>query len=183
MHTLPAELFREWHDFYVLVATVSATLVGLMFVAMSIGATVFNEDHRAALATFITPTVVHFAAVMFASLVVVIPAHNWTSLAVVLAIGGIVGAVYCARLLVRLLIRHSFKVDLEDRLFYVLLPLAGYLLVLVAAALLFEAPRAGADVLAVAVFVLLIAGLRNAWDMLVWIVLRSPNDAPPPTGD
>jgi len=181
MPTSPAELFREWHDFYVLVATASATLVGLMFVAMSIGATVFNEEHRAALATFITPTVVHFAAVMFASLVIVIPVHIWMSLATVLGAGGIAGTVYCAQLLVRLLIRHSFKVDLTDRLFYVLLPLAGYLLVLASAALLFMAPHAGANLMAVAIFVLLIAGLRNAWDMMVWIVLRSPSSGGPPS--
>jgi hypothetical protein len=28
-----AELLRGWHDFYILIGTASATLVGLMFVA------------------------------------------------------------------------------------------------------------------------------------------------------
>jgi hypothetical protein len=40
----------------------------------------------------------------------------------------------------------------------------------------------GAEVMAVAILVLLIAGLRNAWDMMVWIVLRSPGGMPPPQG-
>jgi hypothetical protein len=48
----------------------SATLVGLMFVAVSIGAAIFNEDHSAALAAFITPTVTHFAATLFTCLLV-----------------------------------------------------------------------------------------------------------------
>jgi hypothetical protein len=180
MPASPAELFREWHDFYVLVATASATLVGLMFVAMSIGATVFNEEHRAAMATFITPTVVHFAAVLFAGLAIVVPVQTWGTLAVVLGAGGLAGAIYCGRLLVWLFVRHSFKVEREDQLFYVLIPLVGYLLVLVVAALLLMAPRAGADVMAIAIFVLLIAGLRNAWDMMVWIVLRAPSGGAPP---
>ena len=42
-----AELLHDWHDFYVLVGTASATLVGLMFVAVSIGTAIFNEDHSA----------------------------------------------------------------------------------------------------------------------------------------
>ena len=180
MPASPAELFREWHDFYVLVATASATLVGLMFVAMSIGATIFNEEHRAALATFITPTVVHFAAVLFAGLVIVMPGLAWPLLAALLGAGGVAGMAYCAQLLVRLIIRHRFEVDLTDRLFYVLIPLAGYLLVLAAAVLLLIAPHAGADVMAAAILVLLIAGLRNAWDMMVWIVLRSPSSGAPP---
>jgi hypothetical protein len=48
MDPSPSALLHEWHDFYVLVGTASATLVGLMFVAVSIGTTIFNEDDRAA---------------------------------------------------------------------------------------------------------------------------------------
>ena len=44
-----SELFHSWHDFYLLVGTASATLVGLMFVAATLGASVFSERHRIAL--------------------------------------------------------------------------------------------------------------------------------------
>jgi hypothetical protein len=44
-----AELLGEWRDFYVLIGTASATLVGLMFVAVSIGTAIFNEGRRAAM--------------------------------------------------------------------------------------------------------------------------------------
>jgi hypothetical protein len=182
MPATPAELFHDWHDFYVLVATASATLVGLMFVAMSIGTTVFTEEHRAALETFLTPTVVHFAAVLFSGLVIVIPAESWTSLGAVLGAGGLAGAIYCGRLLMLVVIRHSFNVERIDRLFYLLFPLIGYLLVLATGVLLFMASPVGAVVMAVAILVLLIAGLRNAWDMMVWIVIRAPGGVPPPQG-
>ena len=182
MPATPAELFRDWHDFYVLVATASATLVGLMFVAMSIGTQVFTEQHNAALETFLTPTVVHFAAVLFSGLVIVIPVESWTSLGVVLAAGGLAGTLYCGRLLVRIFVRHRFNVERVDRLFYLLVPFVGYLLVLAAGVLLFMASHVGAEVMAIAILVLLVAGLRNAWDMMVWIVLRSPGGMPPPQG-
>jgi hypothetical protein len=175
-----AELLHSWHDFYLLLGTASATLVGLMFIAASIGATVFNEESRAALATFITPTVIHFAAVLFACLVVMIPAHSWHSLGAVLAAGGLAGMVVSARLLVQLFIRQRFNVDVEDQLFYVLIPLVGYLIALTSAALLFEQSEIGADLMAAALLVLMLAGLRNAWDMMVWIVIKSPTGGPPP---
>jgi hypothetical protein len=181
METTLTALFHEWHDFYILVGTASATLVGLMFVAASIGATVFSEANRAALAAFITPTVVHFASVLFACFVVVIPSHGWHSLGILIGAGGLAGAVYSGSILVPVLIRHSFNVDVIDRMFYALIPMAGYLLAVVAAVLLFEQSRVGADLIAVGLLVLLFAGLRNAWDMMVWIVLKVPGGTPPPS--
>jgi hypothetical protein len=177
------ELLHEWHDFYVLLGTASATLVGLMFIATSIGATVFNEESRAALAAFITPTVVHFGAVLFACLVVTIPTHSWHSLGAVLGAGGLAGTVHSGRLLVLLIIRQRFNVDLEDRLFYVLIPLVAYVVALTAAVLLFEQSAIGAELIAVALLILLLAGLRNAWDMMVWIMIKVPGGPPPPSAE
>src|ERR1700678_2712802 len=100
MPASPAELLHDWHDFYILVGTASATLVGLMFVAASIGTSFFNEDHRAAMEAFITPTVVHFAGMLFMCLLVTIPTHNWRTLGGLLGAGGLAGAIYCGRILV-----------------------------------------------------------------------------------
>jgi hypothetical protein len=173
------ELLHEWHDFYVLLGTASATLVGLMFVAASIGSTVFNEDHAAALQAFITPTVVHFASTLFASLVIMMPIHSWESMAALQCVGGLAGVIYSGRVLVQLIIRHRFNVDLTDRMFYALIPLVGYLLALTAAVLGFAEWPASAYVMATALVVLLLAGLRNAWDMMIWIMIKTPIDKSP----
>jgi lipid-A-disaccharide synthase-like uncharacterized protein len=176
-----SELLREWHDFYVLLGTASATLVGLMFVSASIGATVFNEKHRAALGAFISPTVVHFASVLFASLLITIPEHRWESLAALIGIGGIAGLIYSGRIVVQLIIRHRFNVDVTDRMFYALVPVVGYLLAMAAAVLGFVHSAVGTYVMAAGLLTLLAAGLRNAWDMTLWIMLRTPTSggAPP----
>lgn len=175
-----SDLLHEWHDFYVLLGTASATLVGLMFVAASIGATVFNEDHRGALEAFITPTVVHFAAVLFACLLITMPTHAWETISSLLAVGGLAGVVYGGRVLVQLIIRHRFNVEVIDRLFYALIPMASYLLALAAAVLGFLHIAASAYVMAAALLVLLFAGLRNAWDMMLWIMIKVPGGTPPP---
>jgi len=176
-------VLREWHDFYVLVGTASATLVGLMFVAVSIGTTIFNESNRAAGEAFITPTVTHFAAVLFTCLVVSMPSHTSITLGVLLGVGALAGVAYSGRVVLQMSVRRRFKVDFEDRLFYAAAPLAGYVLALLAAVLVFAHEAAvSADLIAAAVLTLLFAAIRNAWDMMVWIVIETPT-GPPGSGD
>jgi len=180
-----AELLHDWHDFYVLVGTASATLVGLMFVAASIGSSIFNEEHRAPVRAFISPTVTHFASALFTTLLVTIPTHGWLSLGGLLGAEGLAGTIYCGAILVQIIIRHRFNVDLTDQLFYALLPTVGYLLLLIAAVLLLMHSAESTNVIAAALLTLLLAGIRNAWDMTVWIVTRVPSSrapTPPPDG-
>jgi hypothetical protein len=151
-----------------------------MFVAASIGTSIFNEDHRGGMTAFITPTVVHFAAALFTCLLVTIPTQSWHTLGGLLGAGGLAGSIYCGKLVIQIIIRHRFNVDLSDRLFYVLLPLLGYLLALIAAVLLFMQSAASANLIAAAVLTLLFAGIRNAWDMMVWIVIKTPSGSGPP---
>jgi hypothetical protein len=181
MPPLLAELLHDWHDFYLLVGTASATLVGLMFVAASIGSSIFNEEHRAPMTAFITPTVTHFAAALFTCLLVTIPTQNWRTLGGLIGAGGLAGSIYCGRLVMQMIIRRRFNVDLSDRLFYALLPLLGYLLALISAVLLLMQSAASANLIAAAVLTLLFTAIRNAWDMMVWIVIKTPSGrAPPP---
>jgi len=169
-----AELLDAWHDFDLLIGTAAATLVGLMFVAASIGTSVFTEKDRAAMKAFISPTVVHFSAVLLVAIVSLIPSHDWPALAGLLALVAIPGAVYSANLWLQLFIRRRFNIDIVDRLFYALIPVLGYLLLLLAALILLRQSPAGLDLLAAAQITLLLAGIRNAWDMMLWIVIRAP---------
>jgi hypothetical protein len=178
MQSSAAELFHTWHDFYVLVGTASATLVGLMFVAATLGSSVFSERHRVALQAFISPTVVNFAAALFICIGVMIPSQTWLSLGVLLAGGGVAGLVYAGRVWVQMFVRRSFHVDMVDRMFYATVPLVGYLLVLAAGILLLLRARWSAEVAAAALVVLMFAGVRNAWDMTTWIMMRTPTTAP-----
>src|SRR5215467_7934004 len=180
MQSSLAELLDAWHDFDVLIGTAAATLVGLMFVAASIGASVFTEKDRAALKAFISPTVVHFSAVLLVAIVSLIPSHDWPALAGLLALVGIPGAIYSANLWLQLFIRRRFNIDIVDRLFYALIPVLGYLLLLLAALVLLRQSPAGLDLLAAGQITLLLAGIRNAWDMMLWIVIRAPT---PSAGD
>jgi len=74
---VPPYLFAPWHDFYTLIGTASATLVGLMFVAASVGTGVFTSERQVALRTFLSPTVVAFSVVLGTSLIGVLPTSDW----------------------------------------------------------------------------------------------------------
>src|SRR5258707_12625537 len=92
------ELVDNWHDFDLLIGTAAATLVGLMFVAASIGASVLTEKSRAAMQAFISPTVVPFTTVLVIPCLAVVPTHEWATLAGLLAVVGLAGAIYSANL-------------------------------------------------------------------------------------
>jgi hypothetical protein len=169
-----ADLIEDWHDFDLLVGTAAATLVGLMFVAASIGASIYTENNRAGMQAFISPTVVHFTSVLVLALLALVPTHEWLTLAGLLALVGVAGGIYSANLWMQLFVRRRFDVDIIDRLFYAAIPLLGYLLLLLAAFFLLRQSEAGLEVLAAAQITLLLAGIRNAWDMMTWIMIRVP---------
>ncbi len=174
------QALRDWRDFYMMGGTAAATLVGLMFVFASIGASRFTNNYLAPMRAFITPTVVHFAAVLFICLVSIMPGHSGRSLGGVLGVGALIGLAYCASILALIFRRFAAGLTWEDRLFYALIPFAGYLLLLASAALEIDQRPADANILAgIAIIVLIVAGLRNAWDMTVWMTTRGATDPPP----
>src|SRR5271168_1391950 len=97
------EWLEHWHDFYVLIGSAAATLVGLMFVTASIGTGVFTRENQAGIRSFLSPTVVHFSAILIVCLIEIAPDETWQSVAVLLiAIGG-VGLGYCGSIWRRLI--------------------------------------------------------------------------------
>ena len=168
-----AELFHGWHDFFILLGTASATLVGLMFIAVSIGASIFKEENRPALEVFLGPTVVHFAAALVFCILALVPLHGWLSLAGLAGFIGLAGFVYAGRVWFRLA-RSRYEIDLLDRTFYAPLPALAYLIVLVAAALFYGQSEWGFVAAAAGLITLIVAAIRNAWDMMIWIAIKTP---------
>ena len=64
------------------------------------------------------------------------------------------------------------NLDRDDRAWYGALPLLAYLAELAAGATRACGAPAGGAVLAVAIGLLLLAGIHNAWDITVWMISR-----------
>jgi hypothetical protein len=172
-----SDMLHGWHDYFMLTGTASATLIGLMFVAASIGSSIFSEQHRAGMQAFITPTLVHFTLVLVLSLLMLAPTHTTATLTGGLSLIGGIGIAYAAAISLRIT-RTYAGLELADRFWYALIPVTGHLLVIGAALCAFAGePAIALALLPVAMVMLLLAGLRNAWDMTLWIIERSPTVA------
>ena len=131
-----AEL-EHWHDFYVLVGTAGATLVALLFVAISLGTGFINDKRAAATRAFYSPVVVHFSAVFFLAAVALVPAHRAAFFAAMIGACAAVGLGVSLFVTFQLL-RHDWTSYKEDHLAYALLPTLAYMALLVAAAMVWS---------------------------------------------
>jgi hypothetical protein len=166
-------VLESWHDFFSLVGASAATLVGLMFVAASVGTGVFNEERQVGLRTLLSPTVVAFGVVLAACIVGVLPSPTWAVPALLLSGMGALGLIYSG-LVWRRMVRHGIaeKIDLEDRIWYAFAPAVAYLALTIAGVAFALHSEAATALLAAGICMLLLAGIRNAWDMTTWVVLR-----------
>lgn len=170
---MPQYILGPWHDFYMLIGTASATLIGLTFVAASVGTGVFTRERQVGLCTFLSPTLVAFSVVLAASLIGVLPVSGQGVPALLLVSIGLLGAAYSWRVWRRMIQGGiAASIDLEDRVWYTVVPAAAYLLLATAGAALAIEAEAACALLAFGVCLLLLAGIRNAWDMTTWIVMR-----------
>jgi hypothetical protein len=159
-----------WHEFYALLGTAAAALVALLFVAMSIGATVLNPARAGATRTFLSPVVFHYTSVLFVSLIVLIPIHTPLSLGISVGIVAAIGLTYSTVILARLI--RDDVADLADHFGYGASPEVAYAAALVAAWLLAAQSSIGAAILAGALMLLLVVNIRNAWDLTLAFARR-----------
>ncbi len=173
-HHLPlADVLEHWHDFYTLLGAASATLVGLLFVAATVGSGVFTSGRRAASRMFLSASVVHFSSLLIACLIVLAPEQSWISLGIMIVACGIFGLAYYG-LTWRDSVRDglSKSIEWDDRIWYAVLPAIGYLFEAASGVCLALRSALGCMALALCLGLLLIIGIHNAWDITLWSITR-----------
>jgi hypothetical protein len=173
MYTAFNETLRSWHNFYFMTGGASAALLGLMFVALSLGMNLISGTTRSEFRAFVTPSVIYFVAVLLICGVMLAPAYEPLMLELILCIGGVVGLGLIARSIL-LLIRTAFKnrdFILSDWLGQVLGPVVGFGLLLVGALEFYSAQTSlGFLVLWIATILLLLCAIANTWSLVIWII-------------
>jgi hypothetical protein len=168
-----SETVASWHDFYALLGTASATMIGLLFVAATVGSGVFSSDRRAPLRVFLSASIIHFSSILAISLFALTPLGSQTLFGALVIAGGLFGLAYYAVTWRDLVRDELFKrIDLEDRIWYAFLPVAGYLLETATGVTLAFRYPVGWPALALSAGALLIIGIHNAWDITVWSISR-----------
>jgi hypothetical protein len=170
---LLADALAEWHDFYMLLGTASATLVGLLFVAATVGSGVFTSGRRAASRMFLSASVIHFSTLLIACLIVVAPGQGWVSLGVMIVACGIFGLLYYG-LTWREAVRDGLSKSIawDDHVWYAVLPAVGYLFEAASGIALALRSNLGCVALALSLGLLLIVGIHNSWDITLWSITR-----------
>jgi hypothetical protein len=166
------EQLHQWHEFYVLIGTAAATLTGLMFVVVSIGPQVIATRSTGGVRTFVTPVMVHFTSVLAVSALMLVPLMTPGVLAVLLALGSLGVLTYIFAIGVHRQWRQS-KLDREDWIGYIGLPVLSYLAILGSAVAIWREAASGFVIVAAAAILLLIVGIRNAWDLVIWMAQNS----------
>jgi hypothetical protein len=165
------DALKEWHDFYVLVGTAGATLLALLFVAVSLGAGYLSEEQQSATRTFMSPVVVHFTSVFFLSAVALFPWHQAKIFAALIGVTALIGAIISTCITIQV-VRTDMTNYMEDYFAYGLLPGLGYLALLAAAVSIYLEKDFGLTALAGALLLLAIVNIRNAWDLTLTMVRR-----------
>ena len=170
----PDVALHSWHEFYILLGTAAATLVGLLFVAATVGSGVFSSGRRAPTRMFLSASVVHFSTILVACLILLVPLETWASLGAAIAGCGLFGLGYYA-VTWRDTVSDGLNkaIDLEDFIWYAALPVAGYLSATASGIILALSLGLGSTTLALSMGMLLVAGIHNAWDITVWSITRS----------
>ncbi len=167
-----------WENFYVIVGSAGAALVGLQFVVMTLIAGMRTRATSDSVSAFGTPTVFHFASALVVSAVMSAPWPSLFSTSVALGICGLWGLAYGAIVFRRALRQTDYEPVWEDWLWYTLLPCSAYAALALAALSLRSATRAATFVVAGVALGLLLIGIHNAWDAVTHMVVsRAAGDA------
>ena len=165
-------LIDGWRDFYVLIGTAAATLMGLVFVVVSLGkGTLKTERGRRAARAFYTPVVAFFTTEIAVAMLMLIPKSTPAVLASLLGLTGAAGLAYMFATGALQVGRES-ELQLDDLLCYVALPFVSYIALIGAAAGVWRASSSGLYATAAVMILLLLVGIRNAWDLVVYIAQR-----------
>lgn len=175
------QTIHGWQNFYMLTGAAAATLIGLLFVAISIsvGTNLTVERARNSLGTFVSPILVYYLQAFGISCLAVIPLQNITIPGFVIAVPGIMNIFLALKICWRILVLHRDEMDMGHWIWHFLLPLlTGLLLIGIAIGFLNDAQLAVPG-LAIADLLCLTIGLRNTWVLTLWLILhqaRNNND-------
>lgn len=159
----------SWHEYYQLVGSTAATLLGLLFVSMSLNAeTILGENHRNS-RRLAEQAFQNYLAVLFVSLMVFFPHVSPSGFAqAVLWISGIWGGLTVVRF-VQVIFHPPVGYPEWNTLRRYLPSIAGFALLIIAGVEMLVAKQDESTTCAIAVMMMLLSATILSWDLLVQI--------------
>ncbi len=172
-------MLGSWSSYFVIVGSSAAALTGLMFVVITI-VTGTERLRRSpdGVSTFSTPTVVHFGAALLVSAILSAPWHSLDRAAAIVGLVGLCGIFYAVRVMHRARRLNDYAADLEDWVWYGILPLVAYGAVFAGAIDSFVFPAQALFAIAGGALLLIFIGIHNAWDVVTFIAIGKFDEPP-----
>ncbi len=164
-------LLATWANFYVIVGSSAGALTGLTFVVITLMPGQRAQEMSWGVATFTTPTVVHFGAALLVASILSAPWPALWQAALLLGICGACGIVYCVIIVRRMRRQVDYQPVGEDWLWFAVVPLVTYTALLLMAFLLPSDPTPALFGFGATLLLLLFMGIRNAWDLVTYIAV------------
>jgi len=167
-------MLHGWENFFIVAAQAGATLIGLLFVAITLGAGSSTRRGSETTRAFLTPTLTRFGSVLFDSMAVLPPWPSVWPVGIILGLVGLADLVYQIHI-----IREQRQVGffspgwLDWTLFWGAPVLGNASLIAGAVGLIAEKPFAPYAISG-AIVLLLLAGIYGTWNVTVWIA-RNPD--------
>nr|BBH92038.1 hypothetical protein KTA_02370 [Thermogemmatispora argillosa] len=162
-----------WQNFYVIIGSASAALIGLMFVVMTLlAARGMRQTGEEAIGAFGTPTVVHLCTGLLVALILTAPWPALWQVALLLACGGLAGVLYMLIVIQRARRQRHYQPVLEDWVWYVIFPLLAYASLVGAGMALLSYARPALFVIGAAATLMLLIGIHNAWDTITYLTFN-----------
>jgi len=172
-----------WDNFYVIVGSAAGGLTGLTFVVIALIRDVMRGVNETGLGAFVTPTIVHFCGVLALAAFLSIPHQHVATLSAGLAVAGLAGVLYGLRIAGHMRGHNATSQYVpvrEDWIYNVVLPTLAYAVLLAMAGLLWTFRAEALCGIAAATLGLLLIGIRNAWDIAVWMSTSRPGGGAEP---
>jgi hypothetical protein len=172
-------LLGPWTNFYVMLGSSAAALTGLMFVVLTlIAGTEAVRRTPEGISTYTTPTVLHFATALLISANFVAPWRSLVHATIVPGLIGLYGVVHIVRVMFLARQFRRYTPDLEDWIWYMILPLISHGAVLAGAVMLATSTINALFIIAGGAVLLVFIGIRNAWDVVTFIIIDDVQEPP-----
>ncbi len=172
MSEAAASPFATWENFYVIVGSSAAALIGLQFVVIALVAGSRTKSTSREIAAFGTPTILHFCAVLLLSAILSAPWRGIARADVLLGVCGVAGVIYVMIVIWRASRQTRYVPVFEDWLWHAVFPFLAYGGLLWAAIRLPRDSTAALFAIAGTALLLLFTGIHNSWDTVTYIAVR-----------
>ena len=173
------ETLNRWHDFYGLAGGASATLIGLLFVGVSIHIDLIAQENAKTLRQVAGQILFNFVYVIIIALTISSPIASQELLAIVLLVVGITGLI---RLMVRAMNvmrieQHWFREELLNPInsvAHILLPGSCFLIIIASGIMLLSSPDQLQTVFALmmlAIVYMIVRAVVDAWTLLIQVAI------------